>query len=1244
MPALNGLCTCGSGKKYKRCCGLLPDKKNKHSHPFEYYNTFDLLQNVAALTLLPPNHGKQIRLEKISRQIVIDINSSNQKITLPQLQSYLSKKFPADSQEDPPVNLFTEIVAFFGGDHIIFPGITESTSFVLSNLLHAIFNWPDTAIVPQFKTNCRHAIRIMLLLSEHMARKGGYTRYMAGEQQEQLIQVSEENIMRQLKAAVTISKEELTSICNEYDISPEALEPFIVNLHDQAFLNNDETDSPFVRKPIIATDNGYIIASPATMSFALTEFIKEEAVILGCEDQLHDSYHELVWARCKMQLTHMNFEPMTIEGVAAKNDHAEQIIIARFDTNKIAVIQFIPCSQIAKMRSSQELANERKELLTHIKAQPQFADFEFLDLTICSSMGNDINLLTIGNDISQTVSMPVYDFDILCDSKSCDAIDLYKFAIARDKQLPRMAKLMSLSFLDEYKIYKDHGNSFYLSDEGFDISKWTYAHAQNIVREVKRKKDEHSVAIRSPSGIASTVVRRKDKYAPIYLSLMDMVTGNLQFEVEGFMASVWVIPKMHDDVTGDLRDIYWELTDAISYWMWQITVDVKKNLDAIGSPLLSITYELNDPSRFENIDDQFIRDPKVYEKLQISSGADYIHLIIPSEIMPYFFGPDNEGDQIIVRQLLLGINDLLLKKGITTYTQEEIANIITVRAGVTNKKKFIILHSRSNLLLDTRKLTEYRYIQDYDESVAADSIGRLLGPILPPVGEIKDPAKKAELVKNIVIKGLLPQLKNIISHFNNEELIQWLIGLNEALIQRKEDLRLKTPTRIACFVSQEQHQHDLQEEFSKISRTTIAVRCLLEHVAAEPGKGKKKLSQTAVDEMVAIMDEIILWGSIGDQLNYNLFDINIGILSTGRIGTQKNLSQEIFDPYYQSKTKETVIDALHSFEQEFKADFSDVENGIPQSLDNSFLKEFNISFTRICIFIDALTVLSFEQPTPYNAWKKKSLYDALNMVEKFLPDEFNNALAFLSLTNRGNILKVPKGFENYDISPWRFNRRLSLLRKPLIICDTDDLENPIIYWGFRQILLSRMTIAEQCINNRLKVSENSPVAKVMGKLAQQRGSRLVTEVLQQLKLEDTILDTEVMISPNGKLKHISDIGDIDVLLIHLPNKVIYSLECKSFAPSRNIKEMVEECEKLQGSKSEKGLIAKHQNRHQWIITHLDQMGKVYEADLAKFSVVSAFVTREDMLFPYLKKIGITMPFLTLYDLREKGFAALQLLS
>ena len=513
-----------------------------------------------------------------------------------------------------------------------------------------------------------------------------------------------------------------------------------------------------------------------------------------------------------------------------------------------------------------------------------------------------------------------------------------------------------------------------------------------------------------------------------------------------------------------------------------------------------------------------------------------------------------------------------------------------------------------------------------------------LGDLCPPVGEITDKAEKTKLTRNIVMRVLLPKLQATIGQYQNEPLLQRLFSLNESLIQKREEFRIKTPTRIACFVSVDEQIADLHDSLSKLNQTIIAVRCLIEHLAAEPSIENERESTTDIDELIAIMSAIIDWGSLGDQIEFELFNIAMGILPSGRIGTEKKLYKEIFDPYYISKSKENVRDALDSFEQAFPQ-LNPIKGGeVPKKLDDAFSEEFGILFTRICEFINDLGIIAYRKTTAYAKMLKSDLFIEINKLDhRYTEEEFDKAMDYLCLTNRGKVNNVPEGFDNIDISPWRFNRRLSLLRKPLVVVDNANLpDDPTIYWGFRQLLICRQYLYDQCTTNRLRVLEDGPVQKVLGKLAQQRGNRLATSVLREVESDNLVIDNKVPINPKSKLKNDKDIGDIDVLVFDPSIKTIYSLECKSMAPSRNIKEMVEEVSKLFGSESKKGLIDKHVERDTWLKNNLDLLGVTYGLNLSGFTIRSFFVTNEDMLTPYLTTRKSAIPFISLYTIKEKG--------
>ncbi|OQP59528.1 hypothetical protein A3860_37470 [Niastella vici] len=1244
MPNQNDPCPCGSGKQYKRCCGNKANRKS--SNPFGKYNTIDILQTIAALTLEEENHGKNLRLEESALEAARQPNQSKKNIPFEELRGYLQEEYELNPQEDPPANLFTEVVAFEGGDHLILPGIIQSPAFILNQLLSGIYHWRGVPLSEQFTTNCYHYVKAILLLSDHMIRKAGLPRYLQGVKRGKFISFPNNGKLNKFKKAVFFSHEEIQVLFDEAAVDIQALNPFLAVLTNPAFQQAGLVESPFVKQPILKLQDGYLVVSPATLTFALIKVLQSEAEAIGCVDDVHKVYHAITWNSTKKGLQVMGFKMVDVPEVPFPVHPGVETGYYQIDDDKIAAVQYVAMSRPKNGFNLKTFEAERSKMMADLAALPQFAGYKFMSVCIPSAMGNDLMMPLSAINQCQTLLVNSFEFDALAQTRRIKAIDLWNYTVAREKQIPEPFKFSMLSFLDEFTIYREHEDSFYLSDEGFDIGVWQYGRSQSFIASARQAEDAHCMAMRKTDGrIAKTFVIRKDKYAPIYLSTDDMRAGEICYGVEGFTPSVWVeaIKEVEKPDPKELT-LYIEFTDAISYWLWQIKDDIDPYLAQIDPDCIQFTFALNDLKAFTELNDFYQRDSEVLAKIQITANGDTVHLVLPKELLSYFYGADNEGDRILVKALLTGINLLRVQKNLAPILDAEMDQIVEKNAPLGRKKKLFVHHTSHNWIIDNNGLGKPRFIQKYNTSEVANSIVGLLGQHCPPPGEVTDPALKKRLPIDIVIKGLLPHLKQVISQYDNESLLIRLLMLNESLVQHREMYRIKTPTRIACFVGQKQHIIDTMDRMADSSRTTTAVRCLIEHLAAEPATGNKMVSNTAIDELVAIMDAIISWGSLGDQLTYELFDIRVGVLRTGRIGTEKTVSRKIFDPFYLEKVKENVQDAEKAFEHEFPVASSQQGNaaGLPTAVDTAFRAEFGITLTRVFDFLYFIAALGLKQATGYAMMDLKTLKNqATNPPEPFTDEEFNNAIEFLSLRNRGKVEKFPKGYEPYDISPWRMSRRLSLMRKPLILVDTPDKANPIVFWGARQALVCADNIKIQCETDRLRVPDGGPVKKALATFVNAKSAGLVKSVLQQLKITGAIIDSEVFISPHGNLKNEEDIGDIDVLLIDPASREIYSLELKSFAPSRTVNEMIQECEKLFSSLSEKGLIEKHEIRHKWIENNLDKMGKLYNIDLTDFNVKSVFVTKESMIFPFLKQAGVSMPFITLYHLEKEGYECLK---
>jgi hypothetical protein len=1244
-------CPCGSGKKLKKCCldeaQVLPARLAQPARPprspLAAYNSLDLAQVAAALSVLPENHGKAIRLELLLGEILEAFNPDGPVLALPRLEQFLDRNYPSHYLEDPPTNLLTDLVPFYGGDYLVFPGITEGGSFVLTNLLAAIFKGPDAALSVPFKINCHAAAVFLLGLSNRLALQLGYARYQEGHTTEEKLFLPSAAVLESIKAALLVPEEEWTQLAPPGPAGEWLRETFACTATEFQAQNRRSEESYLLQKPLLRVGQALLLASPLNISHALTEFIWAQARQWGCQQELRAAYRHHMWDNLQLQLKLMGFRPEAVP--AAMLDFAPNALagVYRFDADKIALVRLVGSGSMGARPAA-------KAAIDALLSLPQYAGHHVLDLQVGSREDGDLLLTQFAPGANrESLIVPVQEFDALSALNDSDAVDLWKFAVAKRVQFQRGRQpSFGVSFLDEFKVYRQNQDSFYVSDEARpSVLHIAAGHAADWLAAAKKAVDYHSVPLLANGRASTFPVKRKSPYGPIYYNVNDVRRSQLRFLVEGYPQPVWVEPAtMLAPPTGALRDWFYQLNDALAYWLWQIQPGLRPFLDHAQLDVVHVTYECQPLAQFAEVARDYTRVADLAGCFRTRATADEVTVVIPVQLLPYLYGSDNEGERVLVGQMLAAFNQLLALRGLLQLSAATIAAILDEHVPAGMKKKIFMLDTADNLLADPRHLVAKRTVQEYDTSLVLDSLVPALQArgLCPPVGGIAAQQGKQQLTTNIVLEVLLPRLLLAARQFDQRDLLVKLLALNESLIYHREQLRIHTPSRIACFVSEEQQVEEVRENLELSSRTSIAVRCLIEHLSADQSDQGRHASTTDIDELVALMDQLMMWGSLDDQLHFGLFDIEMEILPTLRVGFEKKPMQDVLDPYRTAKTREDVADAIKSYQQVFPQQAPVAGSDVPEHLDLAFQADYGISFTRLCAFIDALGMLALGIEESVAAVPLAEVRRVLQPPEgDFGEQEFLAALDYLSLVKRDNVQEPPPGYDYTDIQPWRFSRRYSLLVKPVVVFDNPaDEHNPTLYWGFRQLLTSRSYLAELILSNRLRVPHTSEMKKALGTIAGERGRPLVERIARRLAADDLILDTEVGIGPSGKLRHKQDIGDVDVFIIHPALRKIFSLECKNMAPSRNIREMVEELHKLLGANGKKGWVHKHVARQQWLEQNRDKVGALYGMDVTGFAVESLMVTSEDMLTPYLKSHQLPIRFVTSYDIASHGLAALLL--
>lgn len=1263
----NEKCICGSDKKYKHCClqkGMTFTKydseksKNESSLLREYFKKFhniDLVATLAALSIHPPNHGKNLRLDYLTLEALSIQSYSKEQNNPIELNFFLKKHFGYHFLEDPPINLFTENVISTLGNNTVYGGNFEQGAFTLNVIISAIQLNQDS-FPKEFIKATNDALHLLLTMSNFVANRVGHQRNMFGEHESSGSEIEFPTNITEIKNSLFFSQDWIAEFCERFKINKEVVSYFSIKEEDKRKTDNEvgDSDNPLIIKPFAQLTNGFLLVAPTNIVSSLIHFVWLQSEIFECKKELNKLFHKTVWNDLSFFMNKIQFKTEKFD--FAKDDSLPIInTLFRFDSNKLACLSFIfdegekyntttpfHSDPMQKIEEVQNLINKNFNLLKNT-----FKDYKFIDITLYSAIGREYSFISIERENTHVYISSVYKFLCWIKSESHDNMSLWYFLESKYRFLNSLTNpLNNIDFLDYYNLYRQN-KSFYLGDaKSPDTFVLVYG-ALNIIKDAIEKEDKlivyHRINhIKDPVLIP---VVKFSGYIPRYFN-PNNVGNQLEYYLPKYSIDIWLRAKntAEEIPKKDFR-LYWEFSEAISYWFSQIRDQLNPHLKPLNKLTLLISFELLNTELYESHENLGNQDYKSVDKFIFNIETDKISIKIPGEISSQLSSTCNEGERIVLKQILLCLGQLLeCNKLDNTLTQNVVENIVDERLPLGLKKMLLLINTKHSIALDPRNLISTRLIQESRVQWYMDEMIPLLGENCPPVGEIKEKDQKQKLVTNIV-SSLLKELRKILQIYDSKELLFEFMKNYESIIHEIELTNLRTPPRLHCFAEHEDIITEIHKKTEIIDETSLVTRCLIEHLTAEPSFGDSPINQQVIDDILAIMSLIVWWGNIGDNINYNLFDVELDILPSHRIGTNSmQISEQFFNQFSEINTKKFVANTIDNFSSHFVEKKVERFSAL-EGFNNAFHNEVGIRFDKLGRILNLLVEIGFEQNSCIS---KLSIHEIIINMRKSFDEPFTDkevqvGIQFLCLWNRGNIMKVPNGFKNIDVLPWRYNRKLSYLQRPFILIDYGkEINNPMIYWTPRNLINSWMFLNNLFMSGRYRAEEKSELEKQISKISKKRGAIVQKEVIDWFRKNTTcFIDQEVEISPNGRLESQINLGDCDVFSIDHELKIIYSIECKRTEQANNTKQMVEQVEQYFGDGSKKGYFEKHLRRHSWLESNLTLIGKVYNFESNEYTVISFFVTYEILAIQFMKNRPLPVPIISLFELKNLNYDSIK---
>lgn len=465
------------------------------------------------------------------------------------------------------------------------------------------------------------------------------------------------------------------------------------------------------------------------------------------------------------------------------------------------------------------------------------------------------------------------------------------------------------------------------------------------------------------------------------------------------------------------------------------------------------------------------------------------------------------------------------------------------------KGRFLIIAKANNMLEINDGLTSCHYVSKRYCDVLLDEIADFVGH---KGKEKKLSIEESKSVIGSVADYVATEAKKLIAKFNTEQLLYHLLSLHHAMVywSRLTHRRFKQLSEAYAYIGAKfEDQFEYLNQYSEMNTLTqgLIEYIILDDIHYENGNQ----SVEYIDRLFALMHFNANMGSYIDQLSAGLPDSELTILGNGRLALPKALIDRMNSYFYRLRefglNHPELLEKLNSLMPQY-----DIDTATPE-FNNAYEKEFGLSFEKyMSLFHSACDyALTNQQPVvkiPLHVFKNQ-------IADKYLTyREFD---AFMEHYVLQKSLKTEK-LKPSDQWLQRYNRSVQLTARPWILFDGN------LYFTTKTLCESTMILMERLSNGTIRRQSKELNSFVAG-INKEKGRRFTLNVgdyYKKMKINGVYINTEVAVQPGKWLNADSDLGDIDILLIHVPEKLIVCIEAKDFVESRTVYELIQQNRKI----------------------------------------------------------------------------------
>ncbi|GBF04432.1 hypothetical protein DAERI_020029 [Deinococcus aerius] len=1152
---------------------------NTYKTELARFSPLELLRGGAAAQLHPRNAGRLLRLSAFT-QAALSLPSSEDG-RVPSREEFLGLIQTAGAvsgfslMEDPSDNAPTEHLVVPAGDFVVFPGIEEeavhSLELLLTGALELLRRGGGT---PELHRAVRSCLAL-LTLSDEVYRRGA--EHLTAGAHEHGVYLPDDEGFQRLKDAVTYTELDLTGVLTDRGLDVGDLAPFIVAQGSGPVGEPGLDGGLLAHQPLVASGDAYVFFPVGQVLRAARHLLLTPNTFTAA---LEAVYYDLAWRGVQVSLRRMGIvQPL----VAFAGVHTPLVRTRAFEIDGDKVLhlalvgdpfrnyrphELFEPSDLSALQP--QLDGSYAALQALLSAFPEGSRSQVFSLVVFEGIGNVALLPALGAETAYALSVGASDLEMMSYDFERDPLGLLYFAQAVG-DLYRRHRLGLVGTLDLFDAYRRHGHSFYLSDHAPPTGLFLMpGGAGNVRRERRAELAAHGV----PYGPVWTRVTNyhRDPGVALFQSLEMLRGGLINLLAEGDALRIWVVAQHEEALDVNLPLI----AETLAFWLWQLAPHLEEDLAEAGPHLLRVvilpvsTLPPDPEAPLAGL--RVLPDPR---------GRSVL-LQVDETFTANFTTPDNLPERTLMRRVLGALGEVMVAHGLLSASPDLEAAIARVM-GDPAKKKISVLRDVP-VLLGGDELPRARVLQEHQESRSLDFLANALGADFP-VGTLREGADAPALL-NAAVGKLYGEFVRLAGTLDAGRALPYFVRQHEATVQQTASRQFTFDFTRRCYAGHPITQQRLREEYGRNNRTAIASRFVIEYLAAQPPQGEDAPTLELYDRLIALAALIHAFGTNSDLAFHRLAHVTAEILPSGRLASDRGAYEPARTAFEANMFDDVTRESL-SLARSYLGDLAPGDE-LPDRalLDAAFERETGWTLGDTLAFLDTVSALPGSGVLP----RQMPLPDFLRTLARALGWDEGKVRALLdtlSLTPRPHFLRPPRPWRPEDVQPWRFNRRLSSLRRPVLLLEGE--ATPQVVWGPRAAASASHYLLDLLHSGRFK-ADSVELRQLLGEVNRSRGrafNQQVAAFLRALGFWHVQEQAKVFGRVRLRDEHGLDLGDIDVFVVDDVRRRVYCVECKNFAVARTAAETHALFERLErGTATERSIVERHERRVHHVRQHL----------------------------------------------------------